>query len=130
MQPMLQGFADELVKIAKQDEDVQKALRKATRMSKRDDLDEMLHGDRHKKRDYLAAALIGAAGMPAGLMLSRGVARALKNKALRQAGQQIEKGRLATTPELAGESARGAMFGSVLQAIRDRFEKRDRSRPR
>ena len=128
MQPALQGFVDELVKIAKQNEDVQKALRKARRMSSREDLEKALGRERHTKRDYSIAALIGAAGMPAGMLLSRGVARALKNRTLRQAGKRIESGRLATNPELAGEAARGAMFGSVLQALRDRFEKKQNSR--
>lgn len=97
-----------------------------------------------RQRDYLASALIASAAYPGVRLGTSAVGRALRNRSLRKAitgasrkqrkrlSKRIESGPavvthasgkkgLATREHLMTDAARGAMVGSIVQMVRDRF---------
>jgi len=106
------------------------------------------HG-RQVSRDYLASLLIGALAQPASYLLGGRISRALHNREImramkgtrslsrrRELARYLQKGPLVgragfATPigkkpimsysDLAGHAGRGALMGSVIQMLRDRY---------
>lgn len=99
-------------------------------------------------RDYLASMLLGAASFPAAMMGGKGITRMMHNRQVIKelAKTKSRKGQarlqrklqggpivgssaknypggdpLMSTSELAGAAGRGALAGSVLEMLRDRF---------
>jgi len=127
MQSFLAGFADELTKLADENQS---------------------NGPKTPPSKYLKTMLLAAATVPAAKIFGRRVERFAHNKALKKAiskstdpavkaelAGKIESGKLMgpsfgvdpnkrptmTYPELAGDSARGAVAGSVIQYLRDKM---------
>jgi len=100
-------------------------------------------------RDYLAATILGALATPAAALATKAVSRGLHNRSVIKAlkstsskrqksllqkqlqagpaiGPNVPKAKaglepLMTHAELGGQATRGALYGSVLQMLRDRF---------
>ena len=130
MKPSLAAFANELTKVS----------------SSHDATSE--HAGHPMLMKYLKTALLGAAAVPIVKMFARRIERFAHNRSLLKAVAQtvdpairgelmskIESGRLLgpsfglplnlrptmSRPELMGDAARGAVSGSIVQAIRDKI---------
>ena len=104
---------------------------------------------RKVSRDYLASMLLGAAATPALTILGGKISRGLHNRAIMSAikkaktpkqakalrrelysgksigrtmpGARAQDRPIATAADLAGDAGKGALYGSVLQMMRDRY---------
>ena len=125
--------------------DVKKKSKKGSRRG----LGKIRGEGRRVSRDYLASLGIGAASYPAAILAGKGLTRALHNREVRRAiartrgrsakkalrgefqrgpmvgpnrpGSQSSKKPLLTTSQVAGEGVRGAVMGSIIQMLRDKF---------
>jgi len=112
-------------------------------------LDKIRGKGRQVSRDYLASMIIGGAATPLALLGGSRIARGLHNRDVRKAiaatrssaakkalRAELQTGPivgrsyghkspamkpLTTTSELAGQGVRGAVMGSIIQMLRDRF---------
>lgn len=150
MEPILEGFSDELEKLAKVDEfekqrrALNRDLRRVTREKGKHPLESLRGKSSPRQRDYLATAAIGATAYPAIALMTAALSRKLSNrslmKAMRGAGRKerkMLKTRLDTAPlvgpvagakapkitteKLTSQAARGVLVGSLIQMLRDRF---------
>jgi hypothetical protein len=154
MNPFLDGFADELIKLGKKNADAE--IRKMYRDVRREQGDmpsAALSGLRGKgrqvSRDYLASMILGAATTPAMSLIGGKVSRGLHNrqilaaikkaktpKQIKQLRRELYTGKLIgshrpamraqekpilSTTDLAADASKGALYGSVLQMLRDRY---------
>ncbi len=136
MQPMLSGFVDELVKIADVASDAAPHA-------------DHHHKGVPVTRNYMASVAIGAAAAPLLALIGKGITRMLHNKDIGHALKSVEGGAkreslmneihtgpifgrirpdlpanqrpLVTPADLAGDVAKAALTGSIVQMIRDRF---------
>lgn len=148
MDAFLRGFVSEIAKVAGEDpyrEVLQEARREAGKGSKKFSIRE---GGGPVRRDYLTSTLISGATFPlvtlAGKMISRKMHNRDVMRAMAQAspgkkkqlakemltGKLIGRGRpdlpsgerpMMTHGDLISDVGRGALIGSAVQAIRDRF---------
>lgn len=151
MTPFIHGFSSELVKLGSDYRLRPEDLRKIHREAKRDkgsgdkDIMKSIRGEGEQvSRDYLAGMLIGAGTMPGVELSAQALARKINNAEVSRAmakapasrraelAAKIHRGKLVgsagskiaplvTRGQLAGSAARGALLGSVVQMIRDRF---------
>lgn len=120
MQPFLEGFADELVKLSatdrsKGDLDLKRAYREA-----RKDTGAYRHRPKHPKREssesYLLSMALGALAAPAALVGGRKILRPLAKRFTPK-----YKVPHTTVPEMGGSMMRGALAGAIIKMMRDRF---------
>lgn len=154
MSALLDGFASELVKIAKiTDEEEMNRVYRAVRREQGRAPESALTGLRGKgrqvSRDYLASLLLGAAATPLLSIAGGKISRALHNRqilsALKKArtpkeirklrrelytgkavgryrpGMRPQEKPILTPADLAADASKGALYGSVLQMLRDRY---------
>jgi len=157
MTPLLDGFADELVKCARRDDwdDKSKLHDLYTKVKRRQGnvrggRMSKLRGSGHPvSRDYLASMMLVAMARPLLTLTSGKISRALHNrqimKAIRSAakpkdvrklkrelqslksighvrpGMRVQDRPIMTPASLAGDMASGALYGSVIQMLRDRY---------
>jgi hypothetical protein len=151
MQAVLCAFADELMKLGSTTEELNlaQAMREARSKGKKEGVYDKLTSGSPTKRNYITSLLIGALATPGVGLASGLVKRVLRNRSLAQlaaktSGRGARKEILAQslsgpvfgrvkpgmrwntiplmTPEdLASQAAGGAIMGSVVQAMRDRY---------
>ena len=113
-------------------------------VSRKNPIDKLRGSSSPRQRDYLASALIAAAAYPAIRIGTSVIGRKIRNKSLQKAMVGASKGqrkrlskRIETGPMIVGhasgkrglmtreglmtDAARGAITGSLLQMVRDRF---------
>lgn len=151
MNTFLNGFADELTKTSSKSSDdkaLRGAMRSATRSAKMNSSESILDKGRKTGRNYMAATTLGAIASPALALMGRKAGRAFHNRSIRKAiksakpaeirnlKKQIEKGPwvganipkakpgmepLMTASDLGGHAVHGALYGSVLNMIKDQY---------
>ena len=140
---LLEGFADEMQKISKEATPQLTALREVKLRAKADrDVEKVIKeigveeraAKKSGKKDYAASAGFGALTMPAIGLASAAVRRKVVNAALkREVGKagtvsakkalvkKLEKGPLMSSGDVAGQAAKGAIMGSLYQAVKDQI---------
>ena len=131
--------------------DMRRAMRAAKRSTDRSSSkDSLFNRGQRASKNYLAATTLGAIAAPALSLVGRKAGRVFHNKAVMRAmksatktqkrklkkqmktgpvlGSGIPKAKpgkdpLITTPELGGQAVRGALYGSVLQMLKDHYSK-------
>ena len=109
-------------------------VKKSTKKNSERGLRKLRGEGRTVSRDYLASMGIGALARPAAALAGGKLSRALGNRDIRKAiaktknrsakkmlGKTIKRGPTISRAELAGHGVQGAVMGSVVQMLRDRF---------